>query len=291
MIYLISAIFSLLLAAAEAVTYIGFVHNHLGIYAYYIYLISFILVIYKTNYPKFIGRSFLVASYFSSTLYLGLIFAETINYPNFVFTSTHINPFTFQFFVALLWFHTLNIHRVKFAKSFLLAGLIYVGVDGAGRTLGVMYKGVRDIASDPFATYAQKMTKVYPGFYPAMQEIKLLTSPDSTIIIPPPASPWDIEGNQAMVNYFLYPRKVVNSQLEVLPDILSTDNSYVLISKGTMSMFSSYNIYEYHWPKNQITASQIWEIDTGNRKTINHQRDYNPTTDKWAWGLIEVKHE
>ncbi|MBP9669856.1 hypothetical protein KBD75_00465 [Candidatus Woesebacteria bacterium] len=291
MIYLASAIFALIFAAAEAVTYIGFVHNHLGIYAYYIYLTSLVLVIYKTSYSKFIGKSFVIAAYLSSALYLALIFAEIINYPNFVFTITHINPFTFQFFVALLWFHTLTIHRVKFTKSLLLAGLIYVGIDGAGRTLGVMYKGLRDVINDPFATYAQKMTKVYPGFYPAMQEIKLLTSPDSMIVIPPPASPWDIEGNQAMVNYFLYPRKVVNSQLEILPDIVKSQNTYVLISKGTMSMFSSYNIYEYHWPKNPLNASQIWEIDTVNHKVINHQRDYNPAIDKWGWGLIEVKHE
>jgi hypothetical protein len=154
-----------------------------------------------------------------------------------------------------------------------------------------MYKGLRDIAINPLASYSQKMTKVYPGFYPAMKEINSLTSPDATIIIPPPGSPWDIEGNQAMVNYFLYPRKVVNSQIEISPDILTTNNTYVLISKGTMSMFSSNNIYEYHWPKNPITASQLWEIDTVNNKIINYKRDYNPTTDKWDWGLIEVKHE
>lgn len=291
MIYLIPAILSLFFAAAESVAYIGFVHNHLGIYAYYIYLASIVLAIYRTNYPKFIAKSFLVASYLSSAIYLGIIFAETITYPNFVFTATHINPFTFLFFVSLLWLHTLIINKANLAKSLLVAALLYLGLDGMGRTLGLVYLGLNRVASDPFATYEQKMTDVYPGFYPALHEIVQLTPPDATIVIPPQGSPWDKEGNAAMVNYFVYPRTVINGSLNDSLPITQTNKLFVLITKGTPGMFSSSNIYEYNWPKIDIAAEQIWEIDIQNNQVNNYKRDFSSESDKWDWGLIEVKHE
>lgn len=286
MIYILAVLLSLATAAIEAVSYQGFIATHVGIPAYWIYILSAILVVAQRSYSKMIVKLFQIAAIISSLLYVVLVFMETITYPNFVFTSIHVNPFTFQFFVALVVFHSLIISRTNLAKSLLLAGLIYVGTDGAGRVLGMAYTGVVEIASDPLASYATKMTKAYPGFYPAMQLVKTLTPDDATILIPPQGNPWDIEGNMAMVNYFLYPRTVRNfdqGQIENLPD-----NTYLLIAKGSWARTGE---MDYGWPKISVSAKQIWKFDTTNTTSAGFMRNYNPLSDKWDWGLIEVRHE
>lgn len=287
MIYFISLVISLFAAGLEAFSYIGYVNNHFGIRGYWIYLASVILSLQSIVIPKIISKGLEIFAYVASFIYLILIFAETITYPNFVFSTTHINPFTFQFFVALLWFHTLIIKKTPFAKSLLLAGLIYVGVDGAGRTLGVAYKGMSDVVSRPFSSYAQKMTKVYPGFYPSMMEIARLTPTNSTILIPTQGNPWELEGNGAMVTYFLYPRTVRNMIAgESSKDW--GDNTYILIAKGSWKRTGE---VDYGWPKIKVMANSLWEFDTKNNQTIQYIRDYDPALDKWDWGLIEVKNE
>jgi hypothetical protein len=227
-----------------------------------------------------------IAAIITSVTYLVLIFAETATYPNFVFSTTHINPFTFQLFLGLLWFHFLIIKKYHFAKSLLIAALMFVAIDGAGRTLAIAYKGLSQMIRAPFATYADKMSATYPGFYPAMQVVKTLTPDDATIYIPPQGNPWEIEGNVAMVTYFLYPRKVINLD----PTTVSTlpPKSYLLIAKGSWQRIGE---VDYGWPKIPVTASRIWEIDTVNNKINNYSRDYDPGQDKWNWGLIEVNHE
>jgi hypothetical protein len=290
MIYLISTFIALACAAIESVSYIGFIHNHTGIRAYVFYFASVGLIYFSKTYPAILARLLRVIAYTTSLLYIILIFAETITYPNFVFTTTHINPFSFKIFIVLIWIHTMVINKFSFVKSLLLASLIFAGVDGAARTLGLMYLGLKDIALLPFATYQEKMAKVYPGFYPAMQEIKKLTPPDATILLPPQGSPWDKEGNAAFVTYFLYPRSVKNL---IQDDVASyaKDNHYILISHGIMSMFTSSNMYEYGWPKIPIKAKNMWKISLDSNTIETYSRDFNPQTDQWDWGLIEVKYE
>lgn len=284
--YLLGVAVALLVALIEGVSYQGFLAVHLGIPSYWIYLLSFVLILKKSHYPKVVTKSLQLTALISSILYLLLIFIETMTYPNFVFTHTHINPFTFQFFIALLVFHTLVISQVNLAKSLLLAGLVYLGVDGAGRVMGIIYSGVKEIVSDPFVTYSVKMAKAYPGFYPAMQLVKGLTPEDATILIPPQGNPWDIEGNMAMVNYFLYPRTVKNLDPELVDHLPS--NTYLLIAKGSWPRIGE---MDYGWPKVIVQANQIWEFDTTGNTTHVFNRNYDPDTDRFDWGLIEVKHE
>ncbi len=286
MIYLISAFLALASAALESLSYIGFVHNHIGIRAYHLYLLSVILALSYKRSPSLVQVIMKILAIITSVIYLVLIFAETATYPNYVFSTTHINPFTFQLFLGLLWFHFLIIRKYNFTKSLLIAVIMFVAVDGMGRTLAIAYKGVSQFLRDPFATYAQKMTSTYPGFYPAMQEIKKLTPSDATIYIPPQGNPWEIEGNVAMVTYFLYPRKVINLEPDKIPTL--PPKSYLLIAKGSWQRTGE---VDYGWPKVDVTANQIWEIDTINNLVKNYPRDYHRELDKWNWGLIEVNNE
>jgi hypothetical protein len=130
------------------------------------------------------------------------------------------------------------------------------------------------------------MTKAYPGFYPAIMRVKQLTPDDATVLIPPQGNPWEIEGNSAMVAYFLYPRKVHNLDPQSIPSL--GDNTYILISKGSWKRSGE---VDYGWPKVKVNATKLWEIDQ-NGHTINAFSDnYDPQIHTWDWGLIEVNYE
>lgn len=286
MIYLITTFIALSWSAIESVSYLGFFYSHLHVHSFFIYFLSIILSLsYKDKLKAYASRA-MVLGYVLGIGYFILIFLESVSYPNFVFTHFHINPLTFQIFVSLAWFHILIINKENFSKSLLIALLIFVAIDGAGRTTGYAYKGIKDMIKDPFATYDQKMSKAYPGFYPAMLAVKSITPNEATILIPPQGNPWEVEGNAAMVTYFLYPRHVINLNVDTISSI--PDHTFILIAKGSWPRVGE---MDYGWPKVPVSAFNIWEIDTKSGITNSYLRNYNPDTDKWDWGLIEVKNE
>jgi len=286
MIYLLSIIIALGVAAIEAVSFSGFVAKHIGISAQLFYLVSLLLSFTKYEYSKLIKSISFILSCSLGGIYIVLIFLEKANYPNFIYTKTHINLLTFLFLVAFTWFHYLKISKHDFLKSMLIASLIYIGADGVGQTMEIMFRELRRIAGNPFATYEQKMEIAYPGFYSAMKEVVRLTPADATILIPPQGHPWEQEGNGAMVTYFIYPRKAINFNPED-PSQLKP-KSYILIAKGSWKSFPS---DPSGWPKGPIKADKIIQIDLANQTNQVYNRSYSPETDKWDWGLIEVKNE
>lgn len=286
MIYLVIACLSLAVAIVESVSYLGFFYNHFDIHSFFIYFIGICCSLFVTNYPQLIKISLMYLSFFLGIVYFVLIFLENITYPNFVFTTTHLNPVTLEILLALIWFHYLIVRKNSLLKSLLIALIIFVGVGNAGKTTGIAYKGLRNIMSDPFATYDQKMTKAYPGFYPAMQQVKKLTHDSATILIPPQANPWEVEGNMAMVNYFLYPRSVANLNPDAITDL--GDNTYLLIAKGS---WPRTGVTDYGWPKVPVKSYQIWEFDISTGESKVRVKDYDPMTDNFDWGLIEVSNE
>lgn len=285
MIYYISILLALAAAAIEAISYAGFIQSHLHISAYFFYLLSILLALKsRKSFAK--SKWLYILGIVPTFTYMVLVFLEKINYPNFIYTIAHINLFNLLLFTALLWFHLLIIKQFGFIKSLLIATLIFVAVDGTGRTLAIIYIGLRDLALDPFATYSQKMTNAYPGVYPALQQVRQLTSEDATILIPPQGNPWEIEGNAAMVTYFLYPRHVKNLDVDKLKDL--PNHTYLLIAKGSWPKTGD---TDYGWPKVAVHASTLWQIDLSSQQNLSYARDYDPLLDKWDWGLIEVKHE
>ena len=287
MIYLISLFIALGVAGAEAVTYSGLIHKHLGIDSSIIYLISMGLSFTHYKFPKIFTLMFGIFSYAIAIIYIVLVFLEKTVYPNYIFTVTHINLLTFLLFVGLTWFHYLRTKKVGFVKSLLIASIIYVGINGTGRMLAIVYSQIRRIVTNPFATYDQKMTSAYSGFYLAMKEVVKLTPDDAIILIPPQGNPWEVEGNGAMVTYFVYPRKVRNLTIDDMPEIYK-NNTYILIARGSWERKGS---VDYGWPKTPVKASMLWQIDLDKKINYKYERDYNPEKDKWDWGLIEVLHE
>ncbi len=286
MIYLFVALLSIIASAIEAVSYSGYIMGHSGINPVIIYFVSLILshwapITPKSFHPLLRTSILAVAGVFSI-----IIFAENVMYPNYIYSHIHVNPSTLALLVGLSLFHLIRLQQTSIIRSLLVACLIYVGTSGGGKTLAIITSNMITIARDPFATYESKMTKAYPGFYPIMMTVKRLTAEDATILIPPQGNPWEIEGNSAMVTYFLYPRKVHNLDPKSIASL--GDNTYVLISKGSWKRSGE---VDYGWPKVKVKATKLWEIDQNGHIVDTFADDYDPQIHTWDWGLIEVNYE
>ena len=184
------------------------------------------------------------------------------------------------------WFdqsHDQSDRLLKFGRSILLTSLGLVSVHGFGLTAAYLSKQIGVIVSQPSASYEDKLVRAYGGFYPAMRFVTELTPDDALILIPPQANPWEVEGNAPMVTYYLYPRKVQN-MTDQMP---ATDRPvYALIAHGSWPKTGE---TDYGWPKINISSSRIWRFESSSHALEEFSREYNPVTDKWDWGLIEVK--
>ena len=288
MIYYLALSLSMLSVGLESVSYFGFIENKLGLSSLYIYLLSFVLSISPGKTIKIPSKLSKLTIVVSSMIYAFLIALETYFYPNYVYSHLHINPSVAQFALALLSYHLLIHFKQSWHKAFLIASLIYVFVDGGGRTLGLATRGLAQVANDPLATYSTKLSRVYPGFYETMQEIVRLTPTNATIFIPPQSNPWELEGNAAMVRYFVYPREVKNLGEDlVVPKV--TGPAYVLIAKGSAKQ--RITAYDYGWPKSTWTGKNVWRL--GSQKQLVQEPVptyiYDPDN-LWDWGLIEVAY-
>lgn len=278
------------IAALETVSYPGFLLKNGHLSAYYVYAI-FLLLIPFLRLPKLLSRSFYNLCIILTTSSLIILEAlEASHYPNYVFTLTHINIIGLEIFVFLTTalFVSLHLPKLKYINNFLVAIsigiLLSVSGRSAGRTIGFICGKLATILSAPTATYATKMEAAYPGFYTAMQSVKTIVPENGSLVIPPQGNPWEVEGNPAMVRYFLFPRKIIPSYIDKqLPDITS-EETYILIAKGSWVKRGD---VDYGWPKVPVKAYKLWqfrELDD----PLAIDRDYNPQTDKWEWGLIKL---
>ena len=286
--YYLSLTLALISVLLESVSYFGLIENKIGLSSLVFYALSLIFSIYAKQIKDIPSKLIKVVIVLTSTIYLLLIALETYFYPNYLYSHLHLNPAVLQFALALFSYH-LYIHlKLKFPQALLYAALIYVGVDGVGRTVGLAGRGLGHFLADPLATYDQKLTRVYPGFYPTTQEIVRLTPENSTIFIPPQSNPWELEGNGAMVRYFVYPRTVRNMGDNLF--VPKVDGpAYVLVAKGSAK--ARVTAYNYGWPKSTWTGKKALKLSSENILVEQPDNTYIYDPDNlWEWGLIEVDY-
>lgn len=285
---------SLSVALLESLTYLGSFRSHTGLPAIFLYIFSLSTFLAPINPSKIIQKMLnLVLPLLTSFIifiFVVLSLVESFRYPNYVFSTTHINLAGLEILLILtIIFYFLNQSLGQSLKqktaSALRSGLVIVAVLSFADLVPFIYKSTAPIFASPLSTYDQKMTRAYPGFYPAMMQVKSLTSDSSTILIPPQGAPWVLEGNAALVSRFLYPRRVESYDPS---DADFSPNTYVLIAKGS---WTEAGAMEKGWPKNPVLAKRIWRFDLARGASEEYSRDYNPVSDTWDWGLIEVSHE
>lgn len=111
-------------------------------------------------------------------------------------------------------------------------------------------------------------------------------TPESAIIaVPPQDNPWLTIGNAGYVRYFLYPRKVVNGNLDWS---IPNEATHVVIARGT---WLTPDPNRYGWPKQKINARRVW-FYLWDTKTfvLSELTSYDPAQKsayQSEWGLIE----
>lgn len=215
-----------------------------------------------------------------------LIFVQSVPYLSFIVTFTGLNLYVVQLSLLAAWIPLLFLRSFFYLKLFIITLLLSIVGESLAKTSLNMYRELNNIAHNPFLSYEDKMALTYKGFYPAMKEVAQLTPIDSTIIIPPQANPWEIEGHTGMVTYFLYPRKAINMSLDAKQIPQVEGKLYALIAHGSWERIGA---TEYGWPKIAVRASNLWHIDIDQNITSQYEGDYDPVQHNWDWGLIEVK--
>ncbi len=129
------------------------------------------------------------------------------------------------------------------------------------KTFNFLWADITVMENFPRLTYGQKMQAKYGLYYDFMEFVKKNTPDDAVILIPPSMVPFMASGNSYLSNYFLYPRRLINGQLNKPPQYLNRYN-YVLVvwkdfeEKGEESL--------YGWPKFSVPAKEILYMATVN---------------------------
>lgn len=133
-----------------------------------------------------------------------------------------------------------------------------------------------------WANYDWKMgEKLGNNFYSYAKFLQKEIPEDATVMIPPPRFPWPQTGNKYYLNYFLYPRKLVNWDESKLRKV-----DYVLALWG-----ESEPIHEYPsgFPKKDMEGRFVF-YDNDDPSRILNKEGFKFKTDMkdGVWGLVEL---
>ncbi len=125
----------------------------------------------------------------------------------------------------------------------------------------------------------------YGWIWPYTQFIKRHTPESAVIFIPPQSVVWKMEGNEAYLRWYLYPRKLLPSTIDQ-PEI-PEKAEYVLISLGECGEG------DCGWPKVEIPQEEIDDLILIDRQTqvetILENQDYELDLNKYQWGVIKLR--
>jgi len=226
-----------------------------------------------------ITYQFTLALFFISLLsYFYFSFLESANYANYVFTYYHLH------FRHLLFINVASAIYLLFSGR----GAGERGIDSYKdyiRKIGRMAEVRRELAllilfiplllvgyrnivettpkiiDEALLTfryfdksYDEKMRARWGKFYDYMVFIKENTPEDAVIYHPPQIKPWEFEGNQVLLRYFLYPRILVSGSIS-REDYEGPEITHILIVWGKPS--PGVEGLNFGWPKKEIKASEV----------------------------------
>lgn len=245
--------------------------------------------------------------------YLIMQFSEEANYPNYIFSTFHIQPENF-FYVVIFSFALLFVDqmvRVRNSvlqvtglkgqfdlrssdfrrrplesafKLILLGLLLFYLVDRLTYTLHRVINSNIYVLTHLMSTDDDKMRKKWGFYYDFMKFVDEYTEDGSTMVVPPQMGPWLTVGNAGLDRYFVYPKKIVKGGYDSLPE---GEYDYVLIAWGGWGVKDK---ERYGWPKVPVEAEKIWYLNT-NLEVKEFSENYEPDDPKneKAWGLIKIK--
>ena len=328
--FLVTFTFSALFV--ESFTYAGFVGKYIIFGAKFFLLLSIlsgiIQLAYSSQFKRWDDENYVFLNkiffYFCNVtlpvfvfLYYVAVVTEAKNYPNYVFSTFHLNIDNFSYVVFFDLFNVFlgqvkeykNIliqvdKSIKAGKAFkenktvnvfwlnkLLISTLIILIFFFGAT-NLLQTGKQLIVDNIYIflnrsfSYDEKMEAKWGLFYKYMRFVRDNTPQDSAIAIPPPVRPWLSEGNSVLVRYFLYPRFLVTVENEFTTE---RKPDYYFLAKG---LWKAYDEKDYGWPKDYIKAEKILYMDTESNIAREVEKDYDPSEPEnlQSWGLIKAKY-
>lgn len=228
---------------------------------YYIYLLILLALLVKPN-IEYKKGSILIGS-IVVLFCIGISIIESLTYPNFMLSHFHINVggATNLALIALiiqLPYYAYDKPRLEKIALLLLGYWAIINLFGTAKFIaGRLVPMIRY----PNATYDERMRKDWGPFYDCMLIIKNNTPNNATIFIPPQTDVWQEEGNEYLVRYFLYPRKIMH--FEKVTEASSYINPYFVYSWG-------------YWGGSRENGAWPYElIKSTSGKFVDNENDFN----------------
>lgn len=318
LIFPLIGIISVVSLLIESFKYKGFIFKHIYIHSDLLIVFTFISGVFFVLYPPKKSISFwkkrmlqlfryiyLVLLPLALSSYFYFTFVEEMNYPNYVFTRYHIQPnlllrvLMLLVFLALMkplknYFLTIQGKKETYSNQDLYKViLVFLTIMYFILNLSLFWKFVTPNVVD-IARYfgasredklAVKMGQKYSYFYSYISLVKELTPANASILLPPQENPWQFEGNQRLVRYFLYPRTLYSAHESNILDNID----YIMLAWGS-DRFPPVDPDNYGWPQQDIKSSEIYLFDL-ETKRIEYIKD-NYSSDKYlrlgVYGLIKL---
>ena len=263
----------ILLSLTEAYLYDGFVSNFIGIdIKILIVMTIFLNWLHKTKSEDdiFISRfNRIVVLPLASTIYLLLILVEIRNGTGYVFSHVHIHPeitFLTLTFSAGMYLSSIIPKPKKLSPVPIITAVIivYSFISTVYFSLAYFPSLIHRLVGEDTATYRQRMKTVWGDYYDHVVLYQDVVPEDSSVAHPPQENPWQMEGNQLLLRYFLYPRQLYSATNE---DFYSSLNSadWIMITAGNTILYPSSESF-YGWP---ILPVPIAEVQTLLPRTLD----------------------
>jgi len=230
----------------------------------------------------------------SVVLYILMQYLESSHFPNYIFSTYHIQLVNFLY-IVLLSLVLFYISKLPRQKSFFLNTPLFklvivfiftmVLLDGAVMIMKVVVPNDIYILSHLNASYDFKMKERWGIYYDYIKFVKANTPGNASILVPPQKFPWPSSGNVGLDRYFLFPRNLRNGSYNEPIDLSKYD--YVLLVWGEEGGVKS----DYGWPKIFIKAEKIIYFDPITCAVTEKIENYNPklVPASGSWGIIKVK--
>lgn len=253
----------LFLTLAEIFLYDGFVANliHIDIRL----LISSLIICNWLTYRGSREQIFianlnkLILLPFSCILYVTAIIIEGKNGSGFVFSRIHLHPEIIFLMLAMSLGFYLSIKTQKpktfdFSASSIFIIILYTFISSSYYTLAYIPGYMHRVVGKDMSTKREKMRSVWGDFYDRATFYATSTPAESSISHPPQENPWQMDGNQLLMRYFLYPRKLYSAPDDSFYASIG-DSEWITITNGSTDLYPS-NLFP-SWPILPVPTSEV----------------------------------
>lgn len=250
------------LALVEIYKYPGVVAEFTHVnFKCFIYLLALLAALIKK--PRKYKKTFIIIASSTILFCLCISIIELLTFSNFMFSRFHINVGGAGNLasLSLIILSPYYLPDGKILKKIALLILGYWSILNLFDTLNYAGSKIVFQINRPSASYDDKMRIELGGFYDCMLVVKSNTPEDATIFIPPQADVWQMEGNEFLVMYFLYPRRIMH---------------FEKISEAALSL-KPYFIYSWgYWPGDRKMGAWPYEkIVALSGKFVNTENDFD----------------